>query len=88
MDSLVYIYDSEILNNPEYQSSETSIEVLRSALVPVGHGTFDVVKDDTTKVATLTINQPEHRNAFSGSMMAQFGDVLSELQRWHQVSRY
>ena len=48
-------------------------------------GSVDLIKDDVTGMATICLNQPERKNSFSGSMMAQLLEVLMDLEHWKEV---
>lgn len=70
---------------------DAPIEVLRREFSSIGNGKIGLFKDEATGVATLTFDHPERKNALSGAMMAQFSDIISELEGWKQVcdaSRY
>ncbi|XP_056267248.1 ethylmalonyl-CoA decarboxylase [Pseudoliparis swirei] len=44
-------------------------------------GSVDLVQQPSG-IAVLTINYPAHRNAFSGSMMVELEERVSQLERW------
>jgi ethylmalonyl-CoA/methylmalonyl-CoA decarboxylase len=58
---------------------------LRQEFRTMGTGRFDLVRDDESGIAVLTINNFEKRNSLSGYMMSQMDDVLTELECWSQV---
>lgn len=62
-----------------------NLDVLRREFSKTGKGSFELRKDETSGVATLTINNVERRNSFSGLMMAQFNEVLTQLEEWKEV---
>lgn len=72
---------SAILNH----DTGAPLEVLRREFSTIGEGRFTLFKDDASGVATLTIDHPERKNALSGAMMAQFSDIITELEEWKQV---
>lgn len=45
-------------------------------------GQVDLTKDESTGVATITLNNPDRRNALSGHMMVQLADAISNLEEW------
>jgi enoyl-CoA hydratase/carnithine racemase len=49
------------------------------AAVGGGGGSVDLVKDDRTGIARLTLNSPKSCNALSGSMMVRLADIMDEL---------
>ena len=73
---------SKILNT----DADVSLGVLRKEFSKVGSGTFELSKDDGTGIALLSINNVERRNSLSGLMMAQFNDVLTQLEEWKEAS--
>lgn len=62
------------------------LHALRQEFRTMGTGRFDLVRDNETGIAILTINNFEKRNSLSGFMMSQMDDVLSELESWSEVS--
>lgn len=72
---------SSILNT----NIDVSLDILRKEFSKVGKGTFELRKDEETGVALLSINNVERRNSLSGLMMAQFNDVLTQLEEWKEV---
>lgn len=44
--------------------------------------------DDISGIATVRIDSPRRKNAFSGAMMAQFDDIIQELANWDKVSLF
>lgn len=68
-----------------HRRPDETLEVLRKEFAKIGDGNMVLFKDDTTGIATLTIDQPQRRNSLSGRMMAQFSDKIAELERWEQV---
>ena len=48
-------------------------------------GTFNLVKDGESGIALLAIRNVDKKNCFSGSMMAQFADFLTEVEQWKEV---
>ena len=51
-----------------YSGPETSIEDICGQLVKYEGGKVDLHQDDSTGIATITINYPEKRNALSGTL--------------------
>lgn len=74
---------SKILNT----DIDVSLDVLRKEFSKVGRGAFELIKDDDTGIALLTINNVERRNSLSGLMMAQFDEVLTRLEEWQEVNQ-
>lgn len=52
---------------------------------PECNGHLKLTMNDETGVALLCINSPSRKNAFSGFMMAQFSDLLDQLEQWDKV---
>ncbi|KAH7640668.1 enoyl-coa hydratase-like protein [Dermatophagoides farinae] len=76
----VHIPDDVLTRLPDL-----SIEHIREQLRqcdPNCNGRLELNMDDSTGIATLCINSPQRKNAFSGFMMAQFSDLLDQLERW------
>lgn len=72
--------------------SEPTLETIRNQLGAFdvsnggsGGGRLELAMDDATGIATLCINSPARKNAWSGAMMAQFSDVLLQLEQWKEV---
>ncbi|XP_064626571.1 ethylmalonyl-CoA decarboxylase-like [Lineus longissimus] len=67
-----------------YESGETdtSRRMIRAKLAACPGGSIDLNKCCETGIATVTINNPKTRNAFSGSMMVDLADVVAELETW------
>ena len=79
----VHIPDDVLTRLPDL-----SIEHIREQLRqcdPNCNGRLELNMDDSTGIATLCINSPQRKNAFSGFMMAQFSDLLDQLERWKKV---
>merc|ERR1719209_182074 len=58
---------------------------LRAALLSrdlMGSGSVDLELDEKTRIATVTLNHPEKRNALSGAMMMDLGLATHELSVW------
>jgi ethylmalonyl-CoA/methylmalonyl-CoA decarboxylase len=60
---------------------------LRELFRGLGGGKFQLVMDDESAIAVLTIDHPERRNSVTGHMMAQMDEVLTQLESWSRVSR-
>lgn len=43
---------------------------------------MDLTKDEKTGIATILLNNPERKNAFSGKMMVDLSDVVTDLEQW------
>lgn len=71
--------DRESVNQFEGQRDLRNILMQKDLM---GGGSVDLELDEVTRIATVTLNQPEKRNAFSGKMMMDLGDVTSELASW------
>lgn len=48
----------------------------------MGNGSVELEMNEQTRIATVTLNHPEKRNALSGSMMMDLGLVTHELSCW------
>ncbi|XP_021922117.1 ethylmalonyl-CoA decarboxylase-like isoform X1 [Zootermopsis nevadensis] len=64
-------------NGPEIATAE-----IRKRLLQSRGGCVDVVKNEDTGIATLCLNNPERRNAISGSMMVDLADAVDMLESW------
>lgn len=72
---------------PMNSSAESAtIEQIRRQYHDYKGGQFELIKDESTGLATLCINNSERKNAISGAMMAQFTDIVTELEQWKEVS--
>uniref|UniRef100_A0A3P9PAX6 Ethylmalonyl-CoA decarboxylase 1 n=1 Tax=Poecilia reticulata TaxID=8081 RepID=A0A3P9PAX6_POERE len=58
-----------------------SQEEIRQKLRAFPGGSVDLLKQDSG-VAVLTINNPARMNAFSGSMMVDLEEKVSQLENW------
>ncbi|XP_054897764.1 ethylmalonyl-CoA decarboxylase [Poeciliopsis prolifica] len=56
-------------------------EEIRQKLLAFPGGSVDLLKQDSG-VAVLTINNPARKNAFSGSMMVDLEEKVSQLENW------
>nr|XP_027205782.1 ethylmalonyl-CoA decarboxylase-like [Dermatophagoides pteronyssinus] len=78
--------DSSTLENDMISRlPDLSIEHIREQLRqcdPNSNGRLELSMDDSSGIAILCINSPQRKNAFSGYMMAQFSDLLDQLERW------
>ena len=63
--------------------SEISIESIKAEFAKYTGGSVELNKDLNTKIATITLSNPERRNAISGEMMCQLSDVVNDLETWH-----
>lgn len=68
------------------KSSNDAIQSIRREYSTLGDGSLELVKDEATGVAVLTLNHFDKRNSWSGRMMSQFHDILSDLEEWKEVS--
>uniref|UniRef100_A0A3B5MDR9 Ethylmalonyl-CoA decarboxylase 1 n=1 Tax=Xiphophorus couchianus TaxID=32473 RepID=A0A3B5MDR9_9TELE len=65
-----------------YSSSQAfNQEEIRQKLRAFPGGSVDLLKQDSG-VAVLTINNPARMNAFSGSMMVDLEEKVSQLENW------
>lgn len=80
-----------MMSSQTQPKSEPTLEAIRDQLrafdVSSGSsgGRLDLTLDERTGIATLCINSPARKNAWSGAMMAQFSDVLQQLEQWKEV---
>jgi len=51
-----------------------------------GEGKFELTKDNTSGIALLAFCNYEKKNCFTGCMVAELGDVLTQLELWDEVS--
>ena len=66
--------------------SESLIDQIRREYHDYQGGELILEKDQSTGIAILCINSPKRKNAFSGTMMAQLTDIVTELEEWKEVS--
>lgn len=57
---------------------------LRSKFLGIKGGSVQLTKDDHTGIAELQFSNPAKRNSFSGEMMVQLHDAVSELRSWKE----
>lgn len=67
-------------------AKSAAIDQIRRQYHAYKGGQFELSKDDSTGLATLCINNSARKNALSGAMMAQFTDIVAELEQWKEVS--
>lgn len=72
-------------SRPALTTTPDELQALRAEFRTMGSGRFDLVKDEESGIAILTINNFAKRNSLSGFMMAQMDEVLTELESWSQV---
>ncbi|XP_064625096.1 ethylmalonyl-CoA decarboxylase-like [Lineus longissimus] len=68
----------------ESGETDTWRRMIRAKLAACPGGSIDLNKCCETGIATVTINNPKTRNAFSGSMMLDLADVVAELEIWKE----
>ncbi|XP_006626079.2 ethylmalonyl-CoA decarboxylase [Lepisosteus oculatus] len=56
-------------------------EEIKEKLQAFPGGSVDLIKQDSG-IAVLTINNPNHKNAFTGTMMIQLKDRIDQLEQW------
>ncbi|XP_077991241.1 ethylmalonyl-CoA decarboxylase-like [Glandiceps talaboti] len=54
----------------------------RLNLKTMNGGSIDLMKEDDTGIAMVTISNPNKSNAMSGSMMVDLRDIVTELEDW------
>ena len=64
-----------------YTGSKESIDSIKQFLKPYKSGTVDLEKKENG-IAHIVLNNPERRNAFSGSMMVDLYEIVEELESW------
>ncbi|XP_045160119.2 ethylmalonyl-CoA decarboxylase-like [Mercenaria mercenaria] len=62
--------------------SLSSLSELRNQFQKLPGGSVDLAKDETSGIATVIINNPGRKNAFTGKMMVDFYDCVSDLEKW------
>lgn len=73
---------------PNSQINTATLEQIREKLRSFDvdcNGQLELELDNESGIATLCINSPARKNAFSGFMMAQFSDILTQLESWKEV---
>lgn len=57
-------------------------ETCKEYLSKLKGGSVDLTKDEKTGIATILLNNPERKNAFTGKMMVDLSDVVTDLEQW------
>lgn len=65
---------------PNYDN--ISLDSIKSEFVKFKGGSVNLIKDNETGIATITLNHPEKKNAISGQMMCQLNDIVGDLESW------
>ncbi|KAK6188448.1 hypothetical protein SNE40_004618 [Patella caerulea] len=63
-------------------SLNSNLRDTKDLLIKYNGGTVDLVKDTTTGIATISLNNPGKKNALTGKMMVELADNISELETW------
>ncbi|XP_071528270.1 ethylmalonyl-CoA decarboxylase-like isoform X2 [Panulirus ornatus] len=58
------------------------ISKARDKLKSLGEGQVKLIKDETSGIATITLEHEQKKNALSGHMMVQLADITEELFSW------
>ncbi|XP_057691423.1 ethylmalonyl-CoA decarboxylase isoform X2 [Corythoichthys intestinalis] len=64
-----------------YTERDFDQEDLKAKLLGLPGGSVDLTKQDSG-IGILTINNPSYMNAFSGTMMVQLEEKVSQLEKW------
>nr|XP_054925258.1 ethylmalonyl-CoA decarboxylase-like [Dermacentor andersoni] len=73
-----------VKNVPGARRLATLSDELRSRFSAFKGGTVQLTKDDHTGIAEVYFSNPTKRNSFSGHMMLQLHDVVTELRSWKE----
>ncbi|XP_077430972.1 ethylmalonyl-CoA decarboxylase [Vanacampus margaritifer] len=65
-----------------YTEMDFDQEEIKAKLLGFPGGSIDLSKQDESGIAILTINNPSHMNALSGTMMVQLEEKVSQLEQW------
>lgn len=57
-------------------------QVVRDDLSKLTGGNVDLIQDEETGIATVTLCNPTKANAITGSMMVQLADIIQGLEQW------
>ena len=63
---------------------QSELTRIRQEFSSLGSGSIDLLKDSSTGIAIMTINNYAKRNSFSGKMIAQFDEILKDLESWSE----
>lgn len=59
-----------------------SMSVMKQNLMRYQGGSVQLSKDEQSGIATICFSNPKKKNAWTGNMMVQLSDVVSELEKW------
>ncbi|KAM9806188.1 ethylmalonyl-CoA decarboxylase isoform X2 [Syngnathus typhle] len=70
------------MNDSVYTKVDFDQEETKAKLLGFPGGSVDLLKQECGGIAILTINNPSHMNAFTGAMMVQLEEKVSQLEQW------
>lgn len=82
MKSLLPAADQYILSRSTSRKGLSSLSELRNQFQQLPGGSVDLTKDEKSGIATVVISNPGRKNAFTGKMMADFYDCVTDLEKW------
>lgn len=62
--------------------TKSTLVEAREKLKPLKGGHISLVKDETSGIATISLEHKEKKNALSGEMMVEFADIVEDLKLW------
>ncbi|XP_077383023.1 ethylmalonyl-CoA decarboxylase isoform X2 [Festucalex cinctus] len=65
-----------------YTEMDFDQEEMKAKLLGFPGGSIDLSKQEESGIAILTINNPSHMNAFTGTMMVQLEEKVCQLEQW------
>ncbi|XP_049834069.1 ethylmalonyl-CoA decarboxylase-like [Schistocerca gregaria] len=65
-----------------YTGPEEDMTTIILSLSENGGGNITMEKDETTGLVMICINNPQKRNAFSGKMMVELHNAVTEIEKW------
>lgn len=76
---------ASVLTMANEREETIDLNSIKSKFIKFKGGDLKLEKNDDSGIALLCLNSHGRKNAFSGQMMVQFSDILSELEEWKMV---
>ncbi|KAJ1519742.1 hypothetical protein ONE63_004998 [Megalurothrips usitatus] len=67
-----------------YEGKEVDLIEVKDWLSKYEGGSVTLTKNESLGIADILLDHPNKRNAMSGSMMVQLGDIVEELENWKE----
>jgi enoyl-coA hydratase, putative len=68
-----------------HSNQTIDLEAIKSKFNKYKGGCLKLEKNDDSGIALMCLSSPGRRNSFSGEMMVQMSELLTELEKWQKV---